>query len=1429
MNLQQQQPKSHNDDEDSNKLVEQQQQLDPNMNNKNDNNERRQSLSDAGISSSLDIIDDNNDNDNDENNNNESSFQKYTFTEREEVLECIQVIITTATNNNDTTTNTTMTTMTTSSIEKQTQEIKKDNNNSNNNNNTSNEDYYDTILLNNDYEKRNVSLHRLRCIFDQYLEYSTLLDNSIEYIVQLISIYIKNQLQTLSEMAVVTNSKNSSPIVQQQQQQKRHILYRIQYGLSTLYTLGKVRGHKYIQNFLPHAVEDIEPVWIGLQLFLMIQNTTTNNTTTDHLIHSLIPPIWESIYVMWNWMSTLSLVPFDIDKVITSSSSIISSSSFSTEVTTSIFDSTSSNSRDDNDNSKLDHDDNFMNHLMKICWYYIQDSGPIREATSKCLASWLSLHDDHIYMKLFIQWSKLVIQQSTTKTNTQQQQKDIFRILGIIQTCNIILKISTYDRIYLVQTFQPLWEPLLQYHMISGNNNSMILHKLLVKWWTRYSIMYLPPRIALWRYQRGKRTLFNNDATNNNSTKQHVQDTSTMDDDNNNTNENSGNENELFDVPDIVEDAMGRVIEALGHPSTIIRWTAAKGIGRITERLPCICSDDVVDAIIQYFDNDNGSIIENDDKCWHGSCLALAELARRGLLLPKHLSDIVPYIIKAIHYDVKKGQCSVGSNVRDAACYTYWAFVRAYHPNMIRPYLNELNESIILISIFDREVNCRRAASAAFQEAVGRQGGHNIQHGIDIITIADYYALGNRSNSYLVIAPTIAKYDKYTKSILRHVYTNRLYHWDENIRYLASKSLYQLTSISIPFITTTVISTLLDKCVDEHSIAIRHGSILGVAEILSAITELNQIDNTITDSIRTKIIYMIVQIDKKRLYRGRGGELIRYSICRLIECICYSKIILNVKEQILLLDNLDTNISNPNEKIYKQACIALYVLMDTYFPVNNTTGPSIRLQARVVDKFIDQVLKGNNPAITRGYALAIGYLPTKLLAPNDTVLQSVVACLSKTARYDTRICGEGDAETRRNSLISLIRIISTIGLTSSSSSTTTTMTTTLYPHVTFMDTQLIPTLFDIFLFALEDYKSDRRGDVGSWCRIEGMKGLTLLLQSIGKEEELQYSNIPSMFKSSTTNGISYATLTVGSILKQLTEKLDTVRVQAGKSLVQILLNQPSIPNISCQLELTNCCISNDAADFEEDVTSIIPWNDPKYTFHRIINVASLNEPIYFQNIILGLVASIGGLSESVCIEARTALIQWSKKGNTERRSMLGNYILELMETYRGTNRLIIPILKTFNYLLTYQILDELIQSNENVFASNCINHLYYEEKVSHKKDIKRLLMIVDVTTSLLLSGIVQPIVRNKVLAFLCTMLIHPFPRVRIYTAEQMYICLQEYDHHDDNEVNLPIVFDTLLMASWAAETSMSREDEVRSIVNALNVTKYLSDDFVLIE
>jgi len=62
----------------------------------------------------------------------------------------------------------------------------------------------------------------------------------------------------------------------------------------------------------------------------------------------------------------------------------------------------------------------------------------------------------------------------------------------------------------------------------------------------------------------------------------------------------------------------------------------------------------------------------------------------------------------------------------------------------------------MLVALFDREINCRRAASAAFQEHVGRQG--SFPYGIEILTEADYFTLGNRSNAYLTVSCFVGQY-----------------------------------------------------------------------------------------------------------------------------------------------------------------------------------------------------------------------------------------------------------------------------------------------------------------------------------------------------------------------------------------------------------------------------------------------------------------------------------------------------------------------------------------------------------------------------------------------------------------------------------------------------------------------------------------------
>lgn len=82
----------------------------------------------------------------------------------------------------------------------------------------------------------------------------------------------------------------------------------------------------------------------------------------------------------------------------------------------------------------------------------------------------------------------------------------------------------------------------------------------------------------------------------------------------------------------------------------------------------------------------------------------------------------------------------------------------------MKPYVQVLSQKLIVESLFDREVNCRRAASATFQEAVGRQG--NFPHGIDILTEADYFTLSNRVNAFLNVSCFVGQFPEYLEGML---------------------------------------------------------------------------------------------------------------------------------------------------------------------------------------------------------------------------------------------------------------------------------------------------------------------------------------------------------------------------------------------------------------------------------------------------------------------------------------------------------------------------------------------------------------------------------------------------------------------------------------------------------------------------------------
>lgn len=95
---------------------------------------------------------------------------------------------------------------------------------------------------------------------------------------------------------------------------------------------------------------------------------------------------------------------------------------------------------------------------------------------------------------------------------------------------------------------------------------------------------------------------------------------------------------------------------------TIVRYSAAKAVARISERLPADFSEQVLDNVIQLFTihsmaaaslYDMPAIAEST---WHGTSLACAEIARRGLIPDDRLGELIGWMRKVFPYIIRSSQ-----------------------------------------------------------------------------------------------------------------------------------------------------------------------------------------------------------------------------------------------------------------------------------------------------------------------------------------------------------------------------------------------------------------------------------------------------------------------------------------------------------------------------------------------------------------------------------------------------------------------------------------------------------------------------------------------------------------------------------------------------------------------------------------------------
>ncbi|CAB4042799.1 partial, partial [Paramuricea clavata] len=158
---------------------------------------------------------------------------------------------------------------------------------------------------------------------------------------------------------------------------------------------------------------------------------------------------------------------------------------------------------------------------------------------------------------------------------------------GILSTLALLFKHG--KRADLITHARTVRETVESCDILTVNNS--LLRKLYVKLIQRLGLTFLKPRLAAWRYKRGTRSLSHNLAKS--VQEKTITDIQVM--------ENEKQSDENFDVPEDIEDIIEILLIGLKEKDTIVRWSAAKGVGRITGRLPKELADDIVGAVLDLF------------------------------------------------------------------------------------------------------------------------------------------------------------------------------------------------------------------------------------------------------------------------------------------------------------------------------------------------------------------------------------------------------------------------------------------------------------------------------------------------------------------------------------------------------------------------------------------------------------------------------------------------------------------------------------------------------------------------------------------------------------------------------------------------------------------------------------------------------------
>ncbi|MCJ1233155.1 hypothetical protein MMC14_001110 [Varicellaria rhodocarpa] len=633
-----------------------------------------------------------------------------------------------------------------------------------------------------------------------------------------------------------------------------------------LYILCKVRGPKIISRFLNNEAKYLQPL---LDAFESWSPTPVSRNSP----HNAREWSWQERYIVLLWLSHLMLTPFDL---VTIASPI------------------DMNGEDISEGMRLPAGlPSVAVHIIRICAENMIAPGKERESAVTLLTR-LTLRPDMQRIGLLgamMQWACSYL------SSRDSSPRSIYKSVGILSFLAGI--ISSADAIiiqpFLLSTFQCVENINVKATQLSSEIMvSALARKIIIK------ILRVVTVAAL-----------QFDSTHARSPIPSV-----------------------LDI--ILEDTINQLLVALADGDTPVRCAASKALSVITLKLQPMMAAEVLHAVLESLNenvlweehvviqplNLNNTHVSSSFKSkernlttvnslqWQGLVLTLAHLLFRRSPPPEELPMILNALILALSFEQRSANgTSIGTTVRDAACFGIWSLARRYTTKELLSvetsafFTIEEHESISILQILANELvvtatldvsgNIRRGASAALQELVGRHPD-TILHGIALVQIVDYHAIAFRHRAITEIAFEAAKiHVLYWSAIM-----NGLLGWrgiggsESETRKLASVVLGKLAiaqeSRGIEATTIQIRGQLARH--GSKDIEKRHGALLTLAAILEEVILLG--DEGHVDSTDLNLFQLWALFDSTTLLNDKDftsstlrPELTIEAACSLIRAL----------------------------------------------------------------------------------------------------------------------------------------------------------------------------------------------------------------------------------------------------------------------------------------------------------------------------------------------------------------------------------------------------------------------------------------------------------------------------------------------------------------------------------------------------------------